>query len=163
MARKEVVLVPTIIAAFVIGVLGVSLVPSEVKNRDLGFPLGTIKIDNDTIKAEVAKSNAERQRWLMFREDRMPLDSAMLLVYEKSDLYALWLINIQYNLDLMWFDENGKLVYAKENAQICKNPFDAAECTYKNTFPAKYVLAATSGFIENHNVSKHSTMTIISI
>ena len=163
MARKAVVLLPTIIAAFIIGVLGLLLVPSEVKNRDLSFPVGTIKIDNDTIKVEVAKSNAERQRWLMFREDQIPLDSAMLLVYGKSDLYALWLINIQYDLDLIWFDENGKMVYAKENAQICKSPFDASDCTYKNTSSAKYVLAASSGFIDNHNVSKQSTMTIISI
>jgi len=54
-------------------------------------------------------------------------------------------------------------VYAKENAQICTNPFDASKCTYKNTSPAKYVIAASSGFIANHNVSTSSTMKVISI
>lgn len=163
MAHKAVVLLPTIAAAFIIGILGLLLVPSEVRNRDLGFPVGTIKIDNATIEVEVAESNADRQRWLMFREDPFPPDSAMLLVYGKPDLYALWLINIQYNLDLIWFDENGSVVYVKENAEICKNIFDASECTYKNTSSAKYVLAASSGFIEDHNISNQSRMTIISI
>lgn len=163
MASKLAVLLPVILAAFIIGVLGLLLAPSEVRNRDLSFPTGTIKIDNDTIKVEVAKSPEERQRWLMFREDPIPLDSAMLLAYGKPDLYALWLINIQYNLDLIWLDENGHVVYAKENAQICTNPFDASKCTYKNTSPAKYVIAASSGFIANHNVSTCSTMKVISI
>ena len=162
MARKMVVLLPAILAAIIIGISGLLLVPSEVKNRDLSFPVGTIKIGNDTIKVEVAKSPEERQRWLMFREEPIPLDSAMLLIYGKPDLYALWLINIQYNLDLIWFDENGHVVYAKENAQICKNPFDASKCTYKNTSPAKYVIAAFPGFIANHNISTKSTMRIIS-
>ena len=163
MARKMVVLLPAILAAFTIGILGLLLVPSEVKNRDLSFPIGTIKIDNDTINVEVAKSPEDRQRWLMFREDAIPPDSGMLLVYEKPDLYALWLINIQYNLDLIWFDENGRLVYAKENAQICNNPFDASKCTYKNTSVAKYVIAASSGFIADHNISSSSRMEIITI
>jgi uncharacterized protein len=163
MARKMVVLLPAILAAFAIGVLGLLLAPPEVKNRDLSFHTGTIKIDNDTVKVEVAKSPEERQRWLMFREDPIPMDSAMLLVYGKPDLYALWLINIQYNLDLIWLDENGHVVYAIENAQICTNPFDASECTYKNTSPAKYVIAASSGFIASHNISTSSTMKTLSI
>ena len=162
MARKMVVLLPAILAAFTIGVLGLILAPSEVRNRDLSFPTGTIKIDNDTIKVEVAKSPEERQRWLMFRDDPIPIDSAMLLVYGKPDLYALWLINIQYNLDLIWFDENGHVIYAKENAQICTNPFDTSKCTYKNTSPAKYVIAASSGFVANHDISTNSTMEILS-
>jgi uncharacterized membrane protein (UPF0127 family) len=163
MARKMVVLLPIILAAFVIGVLGLILAPSEVKNRDLSFPTGTIKIDNDTIKVEVARSPEERQRWLMFRDNPIPMDSAMLLVYEKSDLYALWLINIHYNLDLIWLDENGHVTHTKKNAQICMNPFDASQCTYKNTSPAKYVIAASSGFIANHNISASSTMETLSI
>jgi hypothetical protein len=56
MAHKAVVLLPTIAAAFIIGILGMLLVPSEVRNRDLGFPVGTIKIDNATIEVEVAES-----------------------------------------------------------------------------------------------------------
>lgn len=163
MARKMVVLLPAILAAFVIGILGILLIPSEVRNRDLSFPMGTVKIDNDTIKVEVADSFEERQRWLKFREDPIPLDSAMLLIYGKPDLYALWLINIQYNLDLIWFDENGYVVYIKENAQFCTNPFDASRCTYKSTSPAKYVIAASPGFVVNHNISLSSAMEIISV
>ncbi|MGC1132188.1 MAG: DUF192 domain-containing protein [Nitrososphaeraceae archaeon] len=108
MVHKAVVLLPPIIAASIIGSLGIFFASSEVKDRDLNFPFGTIKIDNDTIRVEVAKSNVERQRWLTFRDEPIPLGSAMLLIYERLDLYALWLINIQYYLDLVWFNENGE-------------------------------------------------------
>jgi uncharacterized membrane protein (UPF0127 family) len=48
----------------------------------------------------------------MFRNEEFPSNSAMILVYPKSDLYALWLLNIQYNLDMIWFNEDkDKLVY----------------------------------------------------
>jgi uncharacterized membrane protein (UPF0127 family) len=45
-------------------------------------------VDQDVIKVEIAESNADRQRWLMFREQKLPLDSAMILVYEKPALYS---------------------------------------------------------------------------
>ena len=87
----------------------------------------------------------------------------MILVYEKPDLYSTWLLNIEYDLDLMWFDEKGNMVYMVKGASPCKNTLDAAKCTYKNTRPAKYILAATSGFADEHEITGRSKMTIISI
>ena len=102
------------------------------------FLMGTIKIGQEVIKVEIAKSEAERQRWLMFRGEKLPMNSAMILVYDKPDLYAMWLLNIDSNLDLLWFDAKGKfLCYKVKDAQICKNALDAVNCTYKNTIPAQ--------------------------
>jgi uncharacterized protein len=160
MVHKIVVLVPVLIAAIVIGTLGLLSVPPGVKNAPAGFPVGTVSINHDVIKVEVAKSNAEKERWLMFRHEKMPLNSAMILVYDKPDLYSMWLLNIDYNLDLIWFDENGNVVYMVKDVPPCKSTFDMADCTYKNTKPAKYVIAATSGFIDTHRVNKDSRLTI---
>lgn len=63
----------------------------------------------------------ERQRWLTFRDEPIPLGSAMLLIYERLDLYALWLINIQYYLDLVWFNENGEW-YMQEKTRSSEKP-----------------------------------------
>ena len=54
------------------------------------------------------------------------------------------LLNIEYNLDLIWINENGNIVYMVKDAEPCKNTFDAASCTYKNTKAAKYIIAAAS-------------------
>jgi uncharacterized membrane protein (UPF0127 family) len=99
----------------------------------------------------------------MFRQERLPLNSAMILIYDKLDLYTMWLLNIEYNLDLIWFDESGNVVYIVKDASPCKNTLDTSNCTYKNTKPAKYVVAAASGFIDEHKITGESKMTIISI
>ncbi|HEX7142034.1 MAG TPA: DUF192 domain-containing protein, partial [Nitrososphaeraceae archaeon] len=98
------VLIPAALVSFFIGITGIIFMPDEIKNKSLDFDRGTIKIDDSVIDVEIAESEAERQRWLMFRNEEFPLNSAMILVYPKSDLYALWLLNIQYNLDILWFN-----------------------------------------------------------
>src|SRR6266849_10583562 len=163
MVHKIAVLIPVMIAAIALGVLCLVFIPPGVKNAPAGFPVGTVRINHDVINVEVAKSSAEKERWLMFRHDKMPFNSAMILVFDKPDLYSMWLLNIGYNLDLIWFDENGNVVYMVKDVPPCKSTFDMADCTYKNTKPAKYVIAATSGFIAKHQVNADSRMSIISI
>ena len=163
LVHKLALLVPLIIVAVAIGAIGIAFVPSEIKNKRLDFAQGTARINGNLIKVEIAKSAAEKQRWLMFRQERLPLNSAMMLIYDKLDLYAMWLLNIEYNLDLIWFDENGNIVYMIKDASPCKNTLDASNCTYKNTKPARYVIAAASGFIDEHKITMESKMSIISI
>ncbi|MDW0120168.1 MAG: DUF192 domain-containing protein [Nitrososphaeraceae archaeon] len=145
------------------GVLGLTFVPEGIKNRNIDFSKGTIVINNNSISTEIAETPAERQRWLTFRNEELPLNSALLLVYDKPDLYSLWLLNIQFNLDLIWFDGAGNIVYIKQDAAPCMNTLDAAQCTYKNTIPARYVLAATTGFINYHNITIDSKIKLVSI
>ena len=163
MVRKITVLVPVIVGCVILGVLGLIFIPEGIKNRNLEFSKGTIAINNHSISTEIAETPAERQRWLTFKSEELPLNSSILLVYDKPDLYSLWLLNIQFNLDLIWFDGDGNIVYIKQDVVPCKNTLDALQCTYKNTIPAKYVLAATTGFINYHNITKDTKIKLISI
>lgn len=163
MVRKITVLVPVIIGCIILGVLGLTFIPEGIKNRNIEFSKGTIAINNHSISTEIAETPAERQRWLTFRSEEMPLSSALLLVYDKADLFSLWLLNIQFNLDLIWFDGAGNIVYIKQDAAPCRNTLDAVQCTYKNTIPARYVLAATTGFINYHNITKNSKIKLVSV
>ena len=163
MVRKITVLVPVIVGCIILGVLGLTFVPEGIKNRNIDFSKGTIVINNHSISTEIAETPAERQRWLTFRSEELPLSSALLLVYDKPDLYSLWLLNIQFNLDLIWFDGAGNIVYIKQDAAPCRNTLDAAQCTYKNTIPARYVLAATTGFINYHNITNDSKIKLVSV
>lgn len=163
MVKKITLLIPVIISAVVIGILGIIFVPSDIKNVNIAFSKGTIKIDEKLLTVEIADSDLDRQRWLTFRNDKPNLDSGLLLTYDKPDLYSMWLLNIQYPLDLMWFDQNGNIVYLKKNAQPCDNILDSSQCTFKNTKPAKFVLASSSGFIQYNNITESSKLEIISV
>ncbi len=111
MARRSTVLIPVLIAAVAIGALGVAFIPPEIRDRDTGFSKGTVRIDDDVITVEVAETAAEKQRWMTFRQDRLQLDTAMLIKHDALDLHEIWMLNIEYNLDLIWFDEGGYAVY----------------------------------------------------
>jgi hypothetical protein len=165
MARKSLVLIPVIIAAAAIGAIGVAYIPSEVKDMNrTEFSKGTVRInDDDIIAVEIADTAAERQRWLTFRQDVLAPDTALLLKYDDSDLHEVWMLNIEYNLDLIWFDQDGNAVYLIEDAPPCQNVVETVSCTYKTTTRALYVMASTSGFIDAHGISKGSKMIIISV
>src|SRR3989442_13981211 len=115
MARKSAVLIPVIIAAVAVGALGVAFVPKDIRDRDTSFPKGTVRIDNDVITVEIAETAAQQQRWMTFRQDRLPLDTAMLIKQDKSDLDEVWMLNIAYNLAWVWLDESGEIDYVITN------------------------------------------------
>jgi uncharacterized membrane protein (UPF0127 family) len=163
LVRKAAVLIPAALVSFSIGLAGIIFMPDEIKNRSIDFDKGTIKIDNSIINVEIAESDAERQRWLKFRDDKFQSNSGMIIVYPKLDYHELWLINILYNLDIMWFDENGNLVYMKKNEKPCENILDPQKCTVKTTIPAKYIVVSSSGFIQENNITNSSKLTTISI
>ncbi len=163
MARKSAVLIPLIIAAAAVGGLGLAFMPQDVKDRSADFPKGTVRINDDVITVEIAETTAEKQRWMTFRQDRLPLDTAMLLKYDNPDLYEIWMLNVEYNLDLIWFDEQGNAVYIRENVPPCDNVLDQVGCTYKTTQRALYVMAGTAGFADAHGIDIGSKMTIVSV
>jgi hypothetical protein len=161
-ARRSAVLIPVIIAAVAVGGAGIAFMPQDIKNKSVAFNKGTVRIGDDIITVEVAQTAAERQRWLTFRQDRLPPDSAMLIKYDTPDLHEVWMLNVEYNLDLVWFDEHGNAVYIKKDVPPCPSMLDPSTCTYKPTTPAKYVIAGTAGFADEHRIGIGSKLVLVS-
>lgn len=163
MARKSAVLIPAFAAAVLIGGLGIAFMPQDIKEKSVDFPKGTVRIGDDVVTVEIAQTAAEKQRWMTFRQDRLPLDTAMLIKHGEPDLYEIWMLNVEYNLDLIWFDQEGNAVYIKKDVQPCENILDQVGCTYKPTSRALYIVAGTAGFADEHEIDIGSKMTFISI
>jgi len=71
---------------------------------------------------------------------------------------------MQFPLDMIWFDEEGKIVHIEKDVPPCKTPLEIASC--QSIVPegqAVYVLEVTSGFVEQNNVTVDSILRIISI
>lgn len=162
MARKSAVLIPMIVAAVAVGGLGLAFMPQDVRERSADFPRGTVRINDDVITVEIAETTAEKQRWMTFRQDRLPLDTALLLKYDSPDLYEIWMLNVEYNLDIVWFDEGGNAVYIRENVPPCDHVLDQVSCTYKPTQRSLYIVAGTAGFADAHGIKLGSKMILVS-
>ena len=163
MTTRGQVLIPITIAAVIIGVVGLMSLPSESKLQSVEFPMGTIKVDDIPLQVMIADTEPRRIRGLMF-EDQLPYDQGMIFVFEESGLYSLWMLNMQFSLDMIWFDQDGKVVHIEKDVSPCKTALEITTC--QSIVPdeeAVYVLEVTSGFVEQNNITKDSILTIISI
>jgi uncharacterized membrane protein (UPF0127 family) len=163
MTTRAQALIPVTIAAVIIGVVGMMTLPSDSKLESVEFPRGTIMLDEVPIEVQIADTEPRRVRGLMF-QDQLPLDQGMIFVFQEPGLYSLWMLNMQFSLDMIWFDHEGKIVHIEKDVPPCKTVVEITTC--QSIVPegeALYVLEVTSGFIDQNNITKDSTLTIISI
>jgi len=163
MTTRAQALIPITIAAMIIGVIGMLTLPSDSKLESVEFPRGTILVDDVALEVQIADSEPRRVRGLMF-QDQLPFDQGMIFVFNEPGLYSLWMLNMQFSLDMIWFDLDGNVVHIEKNIPPCKTALEITTC--QSVVPddeATYVLEVTSGFIDQNNITKDSKLTIISI
>ena len=158
------VLIPIGIAAVIVGVAGIISMPSEVKLEQVDFPVGTIKLNEEFLEVQIADTEPRRVRGLMF-QDMLPYDQGMLFVFDEPGKRSMWMLNMQFNLDLIWFDEGGNIVEITKNVPPCKTPLEVMTCDSENVSAenVKYILEVTSGFVDKFGIDSNSKLEIISI
>ena len=120
------------------------------------FSQGTIKIDKAFLDVQIADTEPKRVRGLMFQE-QLPHDQGMIFVFDEPGLYPLWMLNMQFALDMIWFDENGNVVHIETDIPPCKTASETTSC--QSIIPeeeALYILEVTSGFAEKFSITKNS-------
>ena len=164
MTTRIQVLVPITIAAVIVGIAGILSLPSDVKLESVEFPRGTVKIDDVVLEVQIADTDPRQTRGLMFQK-QLPLDKGMLFVFDDANYRSIWMLNMQFPLDILWIDDNGKVVFIEKNIPPCKTALETVTCpSYKGgSKNAKYVLEVTAGFVDAFKITTESTLEIISI
>ena len=162
MATRAQVLIPITIAAFIVGIAGILSIPSDVKFELVEFPRGTIKIDNVVLEVQIADTDPLRTQGLMFQEE-LPFDQGMLFVFEGEERRSIWMLNMQFSLDILWLDIEGNTLHIEKNVPPCKTALETATCpSYKGDNKlAKYVLEVTSGFVDEYSITENSKLEIV--
>lgn len=163
MATRTQTLIPVAIAAVIIGAVGLLSIPSDSKLESVQFPRGTIKIDDIALQVQVADTEPRRVRGLMF-QDQLPYDQGMIFVFDEVGIYSLWMLNMQFSLDMIWFDQNGNIIHIEKNVPPCKTALETMTCqSFAPDGKALYILEVTSGFVDKFHITKDSKISIISI
>lgn len=164
MATRAQVLIPIAIAAVIIGIVGVFTIPADSKLAEVKFPRGTIKSDNKMLDVQIAETDAQRVRGLMFQNE-LPDDQGMIFVFSQEQVVPIWMLNMQFPLDIIWFDADGNVIHIAKNVPPCKSALETVTCTVQNADgkKAKYVLEVTGGFTDKFHITENSKMQIISI
>ena len=164
MPTRAGVLIPLAVAAAIIGIAGMLTIPTDVKLEYVEFPRGTIKVDDKVLEVQIADTDSLRVRGLMF-QDELPYNEGMLFVFEGSETRPMWMLNMQFNLDVIWFDENANVVAIEKNIPQCITTVEVVACRENGVSGdnAKYVLEVTAGFVDKFNITENSKLELISI
>jgi len=111
----------------------------------------TINIRNSTFSVEIADSQSEREKGLSDRES-LPIDHAMLFVFEKSDIYSIWMKDMRFAIDIIWIDKNKKIVDISDKVAPEPNKNDRDLTIYTPKGDSKYVLEINAGLASLNNI-----------
>jgi uncharacterized protein len=104
--------------------------------------------DGFRVDAELARTDVERARGLMFR-DHLDERAGMVFPFAVPGRYPFWMKNVRIPLDIMWVDETNRIVWIVEQAPPCV----ADPCPmYTPAADASYVIEVMGGFAAKHGV-----------
>lgn len=106
------------------------------------------------VRASIARTWPEKIKGLS-NTPYLPADVVKLFVFEAPDIQSIWMFEMNYSLDIIWLDADGKIIEIKENISPDTYPenFAAKE-------PALYVIEAVAGFVAENNITATSTVVL---
>ena len=161
------VLIPISAAAVIVGVAGMLSLPSEVSiESNSNFLMGTVQLDDKLLQVYLADTEPRKMRGLMWEaQDFLADDKGMLFVFDEPGTRSMWMKNMQFPLDILWFDENGNVVSIEKNVPPCITPLEVMSCKSVGVSAdnAQYVLELTAGYVDKYEVTENSQLELISI
>lgn len=104
-----------------------------------------VEIGGKRYAVEIADTDAERARGLMFR-DALADGTGMLFIHDAEEPQAYWMKNTRIPLDILYFDTGRRLVTQQRNVPPCSA--GNACPSYPSNKPARYVLELNAGEAE---------------
>lgn len=116
-----------------------------------------VELGGQRYQVELAQTDQTRARGLMFR-DAMDADHGMLFIHERSEPQAYWMKNTRIALDILYFDEQLRLVSQQRDVPPC-SAGDACP-PYPSRKPARYVLELNAGQAARLGLKDGATLTV---
>jgi uncharacterized membrane protein (UPF0127 family) len=99
-----------------------------------------------SVNVEVARTDAERARGLMFRRSLAP-DAGMIFLFDQSAEHGFWMQNTLIPLDMIFIDDDGRIVGIVERAAPLTTTLRTVGV------PSRYVLEVNGGWSAAHGVA----------
>ena len=108
------------------------------------LPVVDLTAGIQVIHAEVAATESERERGLMFRSS-LPGNDGMLFVFEAPDKQCFWMHNTPLPLSIAFMAEDGTIVNIEDMAAET----DDSHCSLK---PVRYALEMAQGWFKHKGI-----------
>jgi uncharacterized membrane protein (UPF0127 family) len=137
---------------FVASLLVVSAAQAEsmpAAKPDITFKKEKITLDGKTISVEVAESEPQHERGLMFRKS-MPENDGMLFIFSNEDVRYFWMKNTYIDLSIGYFDKEKTLIDIQE--MKAASMMETRPPSYPSAKPAMYALEMNKGWFAKNKV-----------
>lgn len=107
---------------------------------------------------EVAKTQEEQAKGLMYKKS-LEKTGGMLFILDKPRTVNFWMKNTLIPLDMIFINENFKIVHVEYHAQPC--PQGSSTCPfYSSNIPIKYVLEIGADLAKMNNIEPGNDVII---
>src|SRR5690606_7318779 len=131
-------------AAAALALCMASVVPSPAPAQARLLPTSTLNVGGVDVHVEVAATQANRNRGLMFRES-LPQDHGMLFVFEHDNMQCFWMKNTLLPLTIAFIDAEGRII----NMHDMRPHDETSRCP---TRPMRYALEMAQGWFLQHGI-----------
>ena len=115
-------------------------------NREQSSLLRKLEINEIIINIKIASNQEQKIKGLSER-NYLSANQGMLFVYEKPQKISIWMKNMRFAIDIIWIDENFKIIHIENSVQP-----DSFPTTFSSPEPAKYVLEINAEFTTKNNI-----------
>lgn len=152
----------TLLGRLLLGALYTSIAVAILATAMLAMPANLpikfkIHIANEDVSIVIADTKELQDKGLSGYK-KIGVKEGMLFIFPIQGLYGFWMKDMEFPIDIIWFNDERKVVDVWENAAPSSYP----EVRVPST-PAKYVLEVKAGFYSTHGLKKGDTFSSIDI
>lgn len=112
-----------------------------------------------SLDCQIANTTLERQAGLMHISN-LPEREGMLFILEGSRNATLWMKNVEIPLDMIFVDEDMRVVNIEEASVEPPDTPDSELIRYRSDSPVLYVIETNMGFCSTHGIEPGTEITI---
>lgn len=114
----------------------------------------TVFIDDKEFKVELADTQQKRITGLSGRGS-LSQDEGMFFVFDAEGFYSIWMKDMNFPIDVIWFDKNLKITHIEQDLSPASYPN-----TYRSSIPSKFVLEIGAGLAKKYNFNVGDSLKI---
>jgi uncharacterized membrane protein (UPF0127 family) len=118
---------------------------------DLRFKIKQIKVGQQKIKVEIAETEEQHQRGLMFRKKLGGPSEGMLFIFQNEEVRRFWMKNTFIDLDIGYFSADKSLIDVQQMTAVISE-MEYSPPSYTSLGPAQYALEMPKGWFKAHKI-----------
>ncbi|MHB1316976.1 MAG: DUF192 domain-containing protein [Minisyncoccota bacterium] len=112
------------------------------KVEQISYEKKQVVLGNTEYKLDIADTISLRERGLSYRKN-LALNTGMLFVFDTPGVLKFWMKDMNFPIDIIWFDKDKKVVHIEHSLSPETYPN-----VYGPTIPTQYVIEIPVGDVE---------------